>query len=535
MKPLFKALAVVALASAASGCESFLDVNENVNNPIDVTPNALLASALATTAANYTGNTPSYNSYGSWTAGYWARSGTVNGYTEERTYNYTTAFYAGLFDNTYDNLEDYEIIQSKGLSEGYPLHAAIAQIMKVYNFQLLVDQYGDIPYTQALGGLARLSPKYDKAEDIYQNFVPQLDSAIARINRGNADPLVRKVGNEDVVFVGNMTSWKRFANSLKLRVLLRQSQVPSLDAYVRAQMTRLQASPEGFIAADVVVQPGYNQTAGRQNPFYNRYGFTSAGGAATERSYQIPTRFIIREYLANRDPRLAKLYGLPARPAGTTTYVGADLGENQPGVASVVSRFRQYGGLLKGFDAPTPLMLLAEYRFNRAEAETRGLFTGGEAAAKTNYLAGITASLVYFYRPAASRSGAAEDSSAFVTTANVPGNRLQSGKVARYLAVNVGNPKVDYDAATANGSLGKQSIILYQKYLAMNSVQSIEAWDDYRRTGRPAIPASLESTSPRADKLPTRLLYPQSETTTNSANVPRGTTQYTKVFWDVVD
>jgi PKD repeat protein len=542
MKAILKVLVAAALTTAATGCSDFLDINENPNSPITSTPDAILAQALTATAANYS---IGYNHYSSFATGYWGKSGTVNGYTEERTYNYTSSFQQNLFNSTYDNLLDYNIIQEQG-AQSYPNHAAIARIMKVYNFQLLVDQYGDVPYTDALKGLGTISPKYDKAENIYKDFIIQLDGAIADIKTAAANPNVLAVGAEDIVFRGNMTNWIQFANSLKLRVLLRQSQVPSLDAYVKTEMTKLQASTDGFITDDVMAQPGYLQSEGKQNPFYNRYGRTSANLNATERRYQVGTKYVMSQYVNNKDPRAFRLY---ATVGGA--FKGVELGEPDPIQGNAASLFRLNGGLLKGPDAPTPLMLLAEHLFSKAEAETRGLFTGGDAAASASYRAGVTASFVYFYRPAPSQRGTAIDSSAFVTTglytptatdlANLTPEqittkvRLNSGKVARYFAANVGNPKVDYDAA-AVGTNGKQEVIIYQKYLAENSVASTEAWADYRRTGLPKFPASLESLSPRADKLPVRLLYPLSEVTTNASNVPQGINQFTsKIFWDVVD
>ena len=228
MKILFKVLFAAALTTAASSCQTFLDVNDNPNQATSVTPDAQLASALVTTAANYTGgvgNGQNYNSYASFVAGYWGKSGTVSGFSEEQTYNYSSNYYQNLFNLTYDNLNDYDIIQRVGSTSGYPNHAAIARIMKVYNFLLLVDEYGDIPYTNALKGIGNTSPTYDKAEDIYKDFIVQLKGAVADINAAGPDS--RTVGAEDVVFRGNMTNWKRFANSLRLRILLRESQVPS--------------------------------------------------------------------------------------------------------------------------------------------------------------------------------------------------------------------------------------------------------------------------------------------------------------------
>ncbi len=533
MKIPFNLLAAAALTATAMGCSSYLDINNNPNSPLTATPDAILASALVTTAANYTGGQganggDNFNSYGSWTAGFWARSGTVNGYVPERTYTYTTTFYDALFNNTYDNLTDYNIIQKQGAAD-YPNHAAIARIMKAYNYLLLVDEYGDIPYTKALGGLSNIAPTYDKAADIYKDLLVQLAGAVADINTAaNATPASRSVGSEDVVFAGNMTQWQRFANSLQLRILLRESQTSdaALNASVATQLAALQTAAPGFITADVVVQPGYLQSSTKQNPLYNRYGVTAAGSSATERSYQLPTKYILAQYINNKDPRVSQLYATaPILANGTpavTGYVGAELGEKSPVLGSGLaggSRFRVGGTILKGFNAPTPLMLLSEQLFSKAEAETRNLFTGGDAAAKMDFNDGILAAFNFTYRPATSGPAVASGTTQY----------------AAYVAANPTNPLVNYDLATSNGALGKQAVIIYQKYLSLNSWGSIEAWDDYRRTAQPKIPASLESTSPRPDKLPTRLLYPQSEVSANSANIPAGTTQFTKIFWDSVD
>ncbi|RZK32733.1 MAG: SusD/RagB family nutrient-binding outer membrane lipoprotein [Hymenobacter sp.] len=545
MKLFLKMLAAATLTTAASSCSSFLDINTNPNaftTATAPTPDAILAQALSITAANYTGRNPSFNTYASFAADYWGKSGVVNGFTEERTYNYTNVYYQNLWSNTYDNLNDYNVIQTQGATLGYPNHAAIARIMKVYNFLLLVDEYGDIPYTKALQGTANLTPTYDKAQDIYKDFIVQLTGAITDIDAAAAATTTRAVGSEDIVFAGNMTMWKRFANSLKLRILLRESQTSdaTLNSYVATQMTALQASAAttgGFITADVVAQPGYAQSTDQQNPFYNRYGLTITGGAAAERSYQLPTNYALNQYINNNDPRVSQLYTRGSRtPAGTTTavpqYVGTDVGEPAPVLftgAAVGSRFLNGGGILKGYNAPTALMLLSEHLFSKAEAETRGLFTGGDAAAKTDYFDGIKASFIYYYRAAATTNTSINASTlTALTTAAAPGITQYN----TYIAANPSNPLVDYDNAASNGSLGKQNVILYQKYLAENQIASTEAWDDFRRAAQPKIQISQEASQ---GKFPKRLFYPQTEINTNQGNVPAGVTQYTPIFWDVVD
>lgn len=549
MNNSLKLLAVAALLATTSSCSNFLDINSNPNSLTgsSVTPNNILAQALTATAGNYTGNNPSFNSYASWAVGYWGKSGVVSGYGEEITYNYATTWGTTqtLFNNVYDNLEDYQFIINQGTN--YPNHAAIARIMKSYNFLLLVDEYGDVPYSQALQGASNITPTYDKAADIYKDLLVQLDAAITAIN---ASTNATVVGTEDVVFGGTMSNWKKFANSLKLRILMRESQTgnATLDASVKAQLTTLQSATDGFITADVLVQPTYTQVAGQQNPFYNRYAYTAAGAAATERAYQIPTQYIIDQYRNNNDPRLTNFYVQGSRTTTvngtavtTADYVGAKPGEQtSPGTSgNVIASFHQGAdkttpvtpkGFFKGPNAPTILMMNAELLFLKAEAETRGLFTGGESAAQTDYQNGIIAAFQTAYRTGTATSSAAAGSSEY----------------SAYIAANTANPLVAYDKATSNGSLGKQAVILYQKYLAMNLLGSTEAWDDYRRAAQPKLnasgtkdgyPVSSQSTSTRADNLPTRVLYPQTEYSTNAANVAAtgNPNQFTKIFWDVVD
>ena len=565
MKAYIKLLSAASLAVVASSCNTFLDINQNPNNLTAATPNAILAQALTVSAQLYTGGSPStqnsFNTYASWVAGYWGKTGGVSGYGEEQTYNYSTTFYQTLFNQTYDNLEDYQTIQNQAAT--YPNHAAIARIMKVYNYLLLVDEYGDVPYTQALKGITNTTPVYDKAADIYKDFPVQLDGAIADITNA-AKNNGQIVGSEDVVFQGNMAKWKQFAYTLKLRILMRESQTndATLNSSVASQLKALQTAATadgGFITADVVAQPGYAQNLGQQNPFYTRYAYTAAGSSSTERQYQIPTQYILDQYKNYNDPRLMQFYVLGTRKVitgkdtvTTREWIGAKPGEASPPsfvatnlvqpsgfLGSRTSTPTATGGFFKGLNAPTILMMNSEYYFLRAEAETRGLFSGGDAAAATDYQNGIVAAFQTAYRT----GNTAPD----VVPAD-PTNSTATGlsQYQAYVAANTTNPLVNYATATGNGSLGKQAIILYQKYLAMNTLGSVEAWDDYRRAAQPKLnasgtadgyPVASQSTSTRPDHLPTRLLYPLGEYTTNPANVAAtgNPNQFTKIFWDVVD
>jgi hypothetical protein len=534
MKNTAKVLVALAVVAFTTSCDSLLDVNENPNS---LTLNAVSPSAVLAQAQKVTGDTYglTLNTYGSWTGGYWGKTGTVNGYNEERTYTYSSTYQQGLWGAVYDNLKDYDNIEKNGAAQGLVYLSAIGKIMKVFNFQLLVDQYGDIPYSQALSADAAspiIAPQYDPADVIYKDLVVKLDEAVASIGAGAGTPVV---GSEDIMFGGNMTNWVRFANTLKLRILLRQAFVPSLDGYVRSEMAKLQTAPNGFITTDVQVQPGYLQTAGKQNPFWNTYRANPAGARIAQSNYQAGTQYVIDQYVLNNDPRVSQLYVLATAGAFSGTYKGVVLGDPNPLPGSTqISRWKDYGGILKGFDAPTPLLLAAESYFLQAEAKSSGYLAGGDAAAKTDFNNGIRTSFVYFYAPAPSQASTANNVSANVVA-----------DYNRYLTANPTNGLVSWDAATttvgvaAGGSpraVSKLEKIIYQKYLAMNSVTGIEAWNEYRRTALPKFPASLQSSSTRPDRLPLRLLYPQSEISTNAANIPGSISQFsTKIFWDVLD
>ena len=536
MNKIAKLLFAAALTTGASSCESFLDVNVNPNQATVATPDQLLGNALTVTGAVYT----NYNSYANFATGYWTKSNAVSGFNEERNYNYSSTYQQGLFNGAYDNLNDYNLIQTTGATT-HPNHAAIARIMKVYDFLLLVDEYGDIPYTEALKGKGNITPKYDKAEDIYKDFIVQLKGAVADINAATAG---RAVGAEDVVFGGGaagMTRWKQFANSLRLRILLRESNVAALNGYVRTEMAALQteaAANNGFITADVNVQPGYGASAGQQNPFYNTYGF-AVGSLNTTPTYRfiLPTNFLLNLFVNNKDPRVTQEY----RPVGATAtstgaYAGSNLGEGglSPSTGSTfqaalngspVGTFA--GTFLRGPNQPTALMLLAEHLFSKSEAESRILLTGD---AKADYLAGIQASFATTFR-----------NSPPVRTLVNGGDINPTTNYTKYLADNVGNGLVDWDATitrttdtygkitTGTRTVTTLEKILTQKFLAENTIAGTEAWADFRRTLLPRVP--LSTTPSVAGQYPKRLIYPQSEVNTNKANVPLTTTQYDRIFW----
>src|SRR5829696_5107661 len=166
-----------------ASCKKFLDINTNPNQATTNTPELVLPQSLAGTASFVNID---YNSYGA-DLMYRANAGGFSGFGTVISYDYTTGSLTSLW-GLYDNIEDYRYVKDKTTGDPkYVYYNAVARIMMAHAFQLLVDTYNDIPYTQALMGAVNISPKYDKAQDIYKDLAAQIDTAISLINTGLAN------------------------------------------------------------------------------------------------------------------------------------------------------------------------------------------------------------------------------------------------------------------------------------------------------------------------------------------------------------
>jgi hypothetical protein len=207
---------------------------------------------------------------------------------------------------------------------------------------------------------------------------------------------------------------------------------------------------------------------------------------------------------------------------GTTSVPSAPTDANA-WYSGDVSNLGNAVGIMKGLNMGQPLVLAAESWFLQAEAQVRGIITGD---AETSFYNGIKASFVYTYElPDDATIGAGLDPDADFT---------------QYQSDNSGSYLVNWSLATTQDQ--KIEAIITQKYIAVNMVSNQEGWNEYRRTGYPVSSsftidptksmASTLSQSTRPDRLPSRILYPASEYSYNSANVPTGISPYTSlIFW----
>ncbi|HET8886496.1 MAG TPA: SusD/RagB family nutrient-binding outer membrane lipoprotein [Salinimicrobium sp.] len=491
------------LGGVISCSEDYLDINQSPVDPTQdiVAPDLLLAGALAdpfdtfSVTANDLGNAMVQNwgpNVNSWTGGY----------DDEFRFNLSTSFGDGIWDNTYRGMRTLQsIVDYEG--EDFDRHVAIARIMRTFYYQYLVDLYGDIPYTEALQLGDNLTPAYDDDKQIYRELVIDLDESIAEINGADGDATV---GIEDIVFQGDMSKWIQFANTLKLRLLVRQTVLAEQDAevmsYLNEQFANLQ---NNFLTEDATLNPGYVAAAGKQNPFYSTYGFDPTGAVGPRNTFTVAADYAAEFLKGNEtennvmtgvfDPRVERLY----EPLPSGEVVGIQQGATSTTAPEALSFLGE--GLVIDSSQDGYLITAAESYLLQSEAVFRGYLAGD---AKALFQAGIVSS--------------------FETLG------LSAAVAEAYITQSNGVNLIGWD-----GSANKIEAILTQKWIALNGINGMESWIEFTRTGYPDLPLPIIAEQPNR---PNRLLYPASEYSNNSENVLAQNQTVadaftTHVFWDV--
>lgn len=492
---------LVGVLAVVAGCKSdYLDINNNPNQVTSATPQLVLPDALATTGWYLTGNTPPGSSgttnfyfLNLW-MGYWNWSGNYSIATSDKNYQFTQGFNNSIWSSAYLNLKNYNYVDTQAAALGQPLLQGMAKIMKALHFQLLVDAYGDVPYTSALQGTTAILPTYDKGQDIYEDLFKQIDAGMALLTKGDG---TLNPSTNDIMFQGNIPKWLKFGNTLKLRMLLRQSEKSDRASFIQAQLATIKASGYGFLGAgeNASVNPTYANSQNQQNPLYGAFFAINGNPTGINNQYK-GNLYGISFYKSTSDPRLGAYY----RPvAGSTnSYNGTYFGTTDVLVNSLVSDIGP--GVLNNVAQSSPVLQSHESLFMQAEAAQRGWITGDP---KTLYQAAISESFVNVGRTAAEAT-------------------------TYYSQAGVAN--VNWDAST-----NKIEAIITQKWASENGTAPFEAWSDYRRLGLPSTIPISQDPSTTVRQIPIRLLYPTSEYNTNAANVgAQGTiNQFTsKIFWE---
>lgn len=482
-------LLILSMLVVSVSCSEFLDVNENPNDPAISTPSLTLPVAQASlaslnaTSMTYLGQSIAYN----WaTPSNWSANGDLTRYA------ITTGFYSNIFETSYvdifKNLTYIETYEDPTGAVDYSAYQVISKTLKGFQYQYLVDLYGDVPYTEANQRGANTTPKYDDAETVYK---ANIDALTAAANLAlNLPSNAENPETKDIIFGGDMQHWAEFANTIKLRMLVRLSNTGQ-DAYIREQIALIDANGAGYITADVNSNPGYSDAENRQSPFYGYFRNVNTNLQTNRGDYTVGSDFTI-DYLTNtNDDRLERLY---TGAANGGAFKGAPQSTILPGTGFTSDDLAKVGpGLLKSADQDQPIMLLSEALLLQSEAIVRGYIAGTDADAQALYEEAIEESYIYL--------GVGATNAASVTAAQT------------YYGQNTNN--ISWAAST-----NKIAAIINQKWIALNGTSSIELWIEKTRTGFPAnLPIPAESGGVR----PVSLLYPSSEIGRNSNNVPAQT------------
>ncbi len=450
---------IFALLTFSNCTKDFEETNTNINQPETVTPNLILSTVISNTVSNNA------------TLG-WSRGNLVAQLTARINFTgfdrYAWGSETRLWDTYYGNLPEIETILKISRNENTKntSYEGMALVLKSWIYSSLTDNWGDIPYSQAIKGQTEdnFTPVYDSQEDIYNGILADLKTAEELL------ALDQPITGGDLLFDGNFTNWRKLANSLRLRYLLRISNRRDVSSEMQ-QIVNSSLIFESNEDNAVMEYPASSQIDSW--PVSNR----RIGSFDAERLSQTSEN-ILKQF---NDNRLSFWFQPTDSPdddptliAGMPNGLSEDNATNFNGGASNVSRLNQAFFWESSNSVKAPLMKYDELQFILAEAAQKGFITGD---ANTFYENGVRASFDFW------------DVNQDMTS---------------YLAQN----GVAYD--------GNLETIMTQKWLASFLV-GLEAWYDFRRTGLPSfiIPGQDNVNS---DRVPVRFLYPDREQTLNTEN-----------------
>jgi hypothetical protein len=479
-------LGILSVLLFASCTKNFREINTDRNNPTAVTSDLLLSGIISSTLNNQVGEAWSI---GNLVVQYNAKIQFVN---EDR---YGWAELNSIWNNVYGNYRNLQNIFTQVGSNTASPYYGVSLILKSWMFSLVADAYGDAPYSQAGKGKtdAAYQPVYDKQEDIYTGILADLKKAnevLATASGPFSGDLIYGGGPSAII------KWRRLANSLRLRYLLRLSKQKSVSSEMQAILNDPINNPI-FTGNSDNAELKYLAAAPNQWPLYG-----SRVGSFDE--IRLSKTFSDRLTALN-DPRI-RVFG---RPTQNSVTAGTPVIQGIPNGLSDVAALAFNGGPQNvsrvgytfaclvcndpGQAAPIPdaprglLMTYAELQFILAEARQRNFITTGTAA--TYYNQGIAANFSYW----------------------------QSVVPAAY-NLQIAMP-IGYMTQAAVELTGTNTEILskiaLQKWIALY-FNGLEAWFDWKRTGLPEIvpgPGNLNN-----NLVPVRFIYPISEQALNAAN-----------------
>lgn len=463
-----------------SACtQDFEDINTNPNAPVQVQPNLLMRQVIY----DY-GDEMSYEGF---------VAGNLLG-------QYFTAIDFNLFDRhsltepqfggnpwptIFRNLRDNELILEQARSNtALEVYEGPALILKAYMTAALTDIYGDVPYSEALQGVnGNVTPAYDAQETIYTapgGILDNLETAIDLIENYSGSAVLEG----DIIFNGDLGAWVKFANSLRIKALMRISDRVNVASDLQGIVDEgnyIQQNSENAVFDFSANQPNNFRMANLRAGDFNLFILSETA----------------EEILQGlNDPRMEVFFRTTANDPGIYQGLlnGPDASQTSISVAdfSLTGRiFREEPG-----DLQANFITAWETSFFLAEAAEKNLIT---TDAQTLYETGVQLAFEYW-------------------NTTLPNDYLSTGP-----------------AAYGQNGQNKLEQIATQKWIA-NIINGYEGWIDYRRTGFPqlrTISASLNN-----DLIPVRMPYPTDEDALNNENFEaatavNGNSVNAQVWWDV--
>lgn len=472
---------ILLLSLLFTACDTNLDINTDPDSLASVP----LKSQMPAGIVGVIGAEGSYYALiGGFWSQYWTQSNVANQYKNIDGYLIGTADYFAAWRNMYDALGDIRNVKRNAEAESNWNYYLMATVMEVHASQTLTDFYGDIPYSEA-NNINILEPQYDKGETVYDSMIADLNLALSKSLASSQGSVP---GTDDLIFGGNMVNWTKFANTLKLKIYMRQINSASRSAIGSTGATAMLTSGVEFLDVDAGMTQ-FQDAPDRSNPLFE----------TDRRQLNTTTNLRMSSTLSsffdkNADTRKGKYYG-----AGVPLNQG-DYETTAPEASTVA---------IVTLSATTPayLMTLEESLFLQAEAQAR---YGSDATAKTLYDAAITKNF---------------------------------GRYSLTATSFIGNAGV-YTYPTSGTLEAKIEAIITQKWIAAFPGNGFEAFFDQNRTGFPKkstvyssdpnyVPGQLVYSKNGATvdkKFPKRIVYPQEETNTNR-NTPALKTITTSIWW----
>ena len=379
MNKIIVLISAVFMLLFTSGCQDWLDVNHDPN-VLEEIPDAkvLLPAAEVGLGNNLMGWDMGFA--GAFSSEYWTQAYSASQFKFLCEYNETSfgTAYQSLTAGVQEDLNKIKKIASNANDHGSYF---IAEVLSIFTWQVMTDVWGNIPYSEALkGDEGNSTPKFDKSEDIYADLLKRVDELLkVDLSKANVDT------EYDFIYAGDMAKWKKFANSVKLKLMLRLSETSGYDnakvlAFVKAN---------DFLTASAKIS-GKVWSDGQEGKRHPMREFQE-GGAGYLTTNVIACKNFIDYLQVNNDPRIATLFTMADKNAGT--YRGAFFGDFDSKEASDGSKKDKdvtYSKALFKEDMDLMIMSSWEVHFYIAEVYARA---GDYGNAKQYYENGVKASL----------------------------------------------------------------------------------------------------------------------------------------------